>query len=99
MRCINSDFIIAPSAGARWQIGELSVNLASGPAPAAWRCSPSPTIISSTPQYTPLRSFVIRGWRTGISNTDTVVIYSLFALLARHVIAMHDAISLGAPGI
>jgi hypothetical protein len=63
------------------------------------RDPPRPTIISSTPQYTRLRSFVIQGWRTGISNTDAVVIYGLFALLARRVIAMHDAISLGAPGI
>jgi hypothetical protein len=63
------------------------------------RDPPRPTIISSPPQYTRLRSFVIRGWRTGISNTDAVVIYGLFALLARHVIAMHDTISLGAPGI
>ena len=28
-----------------------------------------------------------------------MVIYGRFALLARHVIAMHDTISLGAPGI
>jgi hypothetical protein len=31
MRCINSDFNIATSAGAGWQIGELSVNLVSAP--------------------------------------------------------------------
>ena len=44
-------------------------------------CRPRPSeIISSTP----LRSFVVRSWRIGISNTEAVVIYGCFALLAPH---------------
>jgi hypothetical protein len=54
---------------------------------------------SLTPPQRPLRSFVVRRWCTGISNTEAVVIYGRFALLARHVIAVQDVISLGAPGI
>jgi hypothetical protein len=48
---------------------------------------------------TRLRSFVVQGWRIGIGNTEAVVIYGRFALRARHVIAVQDIISLGAPGI
>jgi hypothetical protein len=42
---------------------------------------------------------VVRGRHIGISNAEAVVIYGLFALLARHVIAMQGIISLGAPRI
>jgi hypothetical protein len=58
MRCINSDFIIATSAGAGWQIGELSVNLVSAPTR-----TPAPYKIFINVLATGLGATGLLGWR------------------------------------